>query len=155
MVAAIAANEACRSDAAGRFLLDGLSARLRRLIAALERDLARPLGGPFGTAGRWGPNGRGPEIEDLIRRSALARLPMPEAEPRPTPASRAARSSLHERMTMPCPTETERSFLYSTLIATPPRRIERAPGGGALSSGRIEAAHHIDAVSRSGPRPSR
>ncbi len=90
MAAALAANAACRRDAAARFLLDGLSARLHRLLAALERDLVRPLGGPFGTAGRWGPNGRGPEIADLIRRSALARRPLPDAEPRPPPASRAA-----------------------------------------------------------------
>ena len=90
MTATIAANESHRADTAGRFLLGGLNARLRRLLAALERDLARPLGGPFGTAGRWGPNGRGPEIEDLIRRSALARRPLPEAERRPPPASRAA-----------------------------------------------------------------
>ena len=90
MAATIAANRAYPSDPAGRFMLDGLSARLARLLAALERDLARPLYGPFGTAGRWGPNGRGPEIDDLIRRSAHARLPLPEAEPRPPPASRAA-----------------------------------------------------------------
>jgi hypothetical protein len=94
MAAAIVANDAHRCDAAGRFILDGLSARLRRLLSACDADLARPLDGPFGTAGRWGRNGRLPEIEDLIRRSALARLPLPAAEPRPPPAGRAARSLL-------------------------------------------------------------
>jgi hypothetical protein len=93
MAAAIAANCVPPFDAAGRFVLDGLSARLARLLAALERDLAHPLCGPFGTTGRWGPNGRGPEIDDLIRRSALARLPLADSEPRPPPASHAIRRS--------------------------------------------------------------
>ncbi|MEA3002543.1 MAG: hypothetical protein QOH81_1331, partial [Sphingomonadales bacterium] len=35
-------------------------------------------------------NGRAPEIDDLIRRSARQRRPMPEAEPRPPAARRAA-----------------------------------------------------------------
>jgi hypothetical protein len=86
MAAAIAANRGEASDPAGRFILDGLSARLARLLAALERDLAQPLGGPFGTIGRWGPNGRGREIEDLIRRSAIARRQSLEAGQRPSPA---------------------------------------------------------------------
>jgi hypothetical protein len=85
MAAAIAANRGQASDPAGRFILDGLSARLARLLAALERDLAQPVGGPFGTVGRWGPNGRAPEIEDLIRRSAVARRQPLEAAPRPPP----------------------------------------------------------------------
>ena len=86
MAATLAANAVAIGDAPTRFILDGLSARLARLLAALDRDLVRPLGGPFGTAGRWGPNGRGPEIDDLIRRSAIARRPQPGAEPRPPPA---------------------------------------------------------------------
>jgi hypothetical protein len=88
---AIAANCACACDPAARFILDGLTARLACLRAALDRDLARPtLGGPFGTAGAWGPNGRAPEIEDLIRRSARERRPMPQARPRPASARRVA-----------------------------------------------------------------
>ncbi|MDB5692378.1 MAG: hypothetical protein JWO81_1441, partial [Alphaproteobacteria bacterium] len=48
--AAIAANRAHPCGPAARFILDGLSSRLVRLLAALDRDLARPLvGGPFGT----------------------------------------------------------------------------------------------------------
>lgn len=90
LAATIAANRAHAADAAGRFIVDGLSARLAQLLTALESDLARPLGGPYGTGGRWGRNGRGPEIADLIRRSAAARLPLPSGEPRPPPASRAA-----------------------------------------------------------------
>jgi len=88
--AAIAANQAHEADTAGLFLLCGLTARLVRLLTALERDLARPLGGPFGTAGRWGANGRGPETEDLIRRSAMARLPPAGAESCSPPARRTA-----------------------------------------------------------------
>src|SRR6476661_7112924 len=86
VAATIAANAVATGDAATRFILDGLSARLAKLLAALDRDLALPLGGPFGSAGRWGPNGRGPEIDDLIRRSAVARRRQLEAEPRPPPA---------------------------------------------------------------------
>ena len=89
--AALAANRAHQGDAAGLFLLAGLTARLERLLKAVGRDLVRPLvGGPFGTAGRWGPNGRAPEIADLIDRSARARRVVSEAEPRPPPARRAA-----------------------------------------------------------------
>jgi hypothetical protein len=87
---AIAANRAHACDDAGRFLLDGLTGRLARLLAAVDRDLARPpLAGPFGAAGRWGPNGRAPEIGDLIRRSARARASGPVAEPQAA-ARRAA-----------------------------------------------------------------
>src|SRR6478672_11444157 len=87
MAATIASNAAHYCDVAGRFILDGLSARLARLLAALERDLAQPLAGPFGTAGLWGRNGRGPEIDDLIRRSDLARLNGTGGEARAPPAS--------------------------------------------------------------------
>src|SRR4051794_16453083 len=89
IAAAIVANRACACDAAARFVLDGLTARLARLLTAPERDLARPLlSGPFGTAGAWGPNGRGPRIEDLIRRSAHHR--QPQTEPVPATARQAA-----------------------------------------------------------------
>src|SRR6478672_3081688 len=87
MAATIASNAAHYCDVAGGFILDGLSARLARLLAALERDLAQPLAGPFGAAGRWGPNGRGPEIDDLIRRSDLARLQVTGGDARGPPLS--------------------------------------------------------------------
>jgi hypothetical protein len=98
----VAANRGHACDPATRFILDGLTARLARLLLALDRDLARPLvGGPFGTAGAWGRNGRAPEIDDLIRRSARQRRPMPEARSRASPAGGQTR-----RMT-PSPTRKE------------------------------------------------
>ena len=112
MAAAIAANGAKPADTAGRFILDGLSARLARLLCALDHDLARPVGGPFGSAGRWGPNGRGPEIEDLIRRSTLARQPLPEAEPRPPPSACVAPSPLSKGPR--CPAQPSSSEASST-----------------------------------------
>src|SRR4051794_41435949 len=114
MAATIAANAVPMRDAAARFVLDGLSARLARLLAALDRDLSRPLDGPFGTAGRWGANGRGPEIEDLIRRSALARLPPAHAEPRPPPSRRTARRNPCQSKGETCParpSSNEASFM--------------------------------------------
>src|ERR1700738_4790158 len=88
---AVAANYAHACGSAARFILDGLTARLARLLAAIDRDLARPLvGGPVGTAGARGPHGRGAAIGDLIRRSPRQRRPMSEAEPRPRAAGRAA-----------------------------------------------------------------
>jgi hypothetical protein len=102
---AIAANRAYACDAPDRFVLDGLTARLVRLLVAIERDLSRPpLAGPFGTAGRWGPNGRAPEIEDLIRRSACVRAPGPAAVPHPavpydlSPASERKADALPHRV---------------------------------------------------------
>jgi hypothetical protein len=55
------------------FILAGLTQQLRSELAALERDIALPCGGPFGTQGRWGPNGREPGVRDLIRRSERER----------------------------------------------------------------------------------
>jgi hypothetical protein len=70
----IAANERAHFDnKASAFILAGLTQQLRSELAALERDIALPCGGPFGTNGRWGPNGREPGVRDLIRRSERER----------------------------------------------------------------------------------
>jgi hypothetical protein len=70
----ITSNESARFDnKAAAFILAGLTQQLRSELAALERDIALPCGGPFGTQGRWGPNGREPGVRDLIRRSERER----------------------------------------------------------------------------------
>ena len=128
IAATIAANAVATGDAATRFILDGLSTRLARLLAALDRDLARPLGGPFGTAGRWGPNGRGPEIDDLIRRSAIARRRQPDSEPRPPPAriDCLATPVLKGPQCLALPSSNEAfSTLPSSPQPRPPSRLSR------------------------------
>lgn len=69
MASAIAlANAAIRhADKIDRRLLMDARDRLTRYHAALAADLARPMGGPFGTNGAWGPNAREPGIRDIIR----------------------------------------------------------------------------------------
>jgi hypothetical protein len=68
----INANErAMRSlDRVDGFRLERLTDQLRGKLAHLEADMKRPLEGPYGTKGRWGPNGHLPAINDLIRQSA-------------------------------------------------------------------------------------
>ena len=122
MAATIADNAAATGDAATRFMLDGLSARLARLLTALDRDLERRLGGPFGTAGRWGPNGRGPEIDDLIRRSAAARRRQPDSEPRPPPA-RIPRPAPPSLKGSQCPALPSSNEACSTLPSSPQPRL--------------------------------
>ena len=77
---AIAANAAHRGDGTGDLILARLTARMRKYLAAVTRDLARPVvAGPYGTAGFWGENGKAPEIRALVRESARQREPFAEA----------------------------------------------------------------------------
>jgi hypothetical protein len=73
---AIAANSAHHGDRSARLILPRLTTRMRKYLAAVDRDLARPIvEGPYGTAGFWGENGKAPEIRALIRESARQREP--------------------------------------------------------------------------------
>ena len=73
---AIAANTGHRGDRTSALILDRLTARMRKYLAAVIRDLGRPnVDGPYGTAGFWGENGKAPEIRALIRESARQREP--------------------------------------------------------------------------------
>ncbi len=75
---AIAANGAHRGDPTSALILARLTARMRKYLAAVTRDLARPVvEGPYGTAGFWGENGKAPEIRALIRESERHREPFP------------------------------------------------------------------------------
>jgi hypothetical protein len=70
----ILANVSHRGDRATTLILDALTHSARRYLAAVTRDLSRPImGGPYGTAGFWGPNGRGPAIDDIIKDSEIQR----------------------------------------------------------------------------------
>jgi hypothetical protein len=60
----IRANNAAQADAAGRFILDGLSARAERLVDRIDFLLAHPA--QF-NAGQWGENGKAPLISALVR----------------------------------------------------------------------------------------
>ncbi|HEX5183618.1 MAG TPA: hypothetical protein VFW19_10765 [Allosphingosinicella sp.] len=77
--AAIAANVAHRGDHVSSLILARLTARMRKFLAAVNRDLSRPvIEGPYGTAGFWGENGKAPEIGALIRESRRQREPFVE-----------------------------------------------------------------------------
>lgn len=80
---AIAANAAHRGDRTSIQMLERLTTRMRKYLAAVTRDLGRPaVDGPYGTAGFWGENGKAPEIRALIRESTRQREPflVPVAE---------------------------------------------------------------------------
>lgn len=85
MASAIAlANASIRyADKIDRRLLMDARDRLARFHNALGSDLARPMAGPFSTAGTWGPNGREPGIRDIILtvERIASKLPLPEARP--------------------------------------------------------------------------
>ena len=75
---AIAANVGHSRDRTGALILGRLTARMRKYLAAVTRDLSRSvIDGPYGTAGFWGENGKAPEIRALIRESARQREPFP------------------------------------------------------------------------------
>lgn len=75
LTATIAANEAAmrKLDRIDRIRLLPVTDRLKRYRAHLTAEMKRPLAGPYGTNGRWGPNGFGPSIDDLIRQSEAIR----------------------------------------------------------------------------------
>jgi hypothetical protein len=76
---AIAANGGHRGDRTSMLMLARLTARMRKYLAAVNRDLGRPpIEGPYGTAGFWGENGKAPEIRALVRESARQREPFGE-----------------------------------------------------------------------------
>ena len=76
---AIAANSGHRGDRTSALMLTRLTARMRKYLAAVNRDLGRPaIEGPYGTAGFWGENGKAPEIRALVRESARQRAPFAE-----------------------------------------------------------------------------
>jgi hypothetical protein len=76
---ATAANAGHRGDRTSALILARLTARMRKYLAAVNRDLGRPvLEGPYGTAGFWGENGKAPEIRALVRESARQREPFAE-----------------------------------------------------------------------------
>jgi hypothetical protein len=64
LVSLIRANEAAHADRAGRFILDGISARAERLIERIDFLIAHPA--QF-EAGLWGENGKAPMIRALVR----------------------------------------------------------------------------------------
>jgi hypothetical protein len=77
--AAIATSAAHRGDRTSALILARLASRMRKYLAAVNRDLTRPaVEGPYGTAGFWGENGKSPEIRALIRESARQREPFLE-----------------------------------------------------------------------------
>lgn len=76
---AIAANAGHRGDRTSTLMLGRRTARMRKYLAAVIRDLARPsVDGPYGTAGFWGENGKAPEIRALVRECARQREPFVE-----------------------------------------------------------------------------
>jgi hypothetical protein len=76
---AIAANAGHRGDRTSVLMLARLTARMRKYLAAVNRDLSRPaIEGPYGTAGFWGENCKAPEVRALIRESARQREPFAE-----------------------------------------------------------------------------
>ena len=61
-------------DRVGRFILDGLDRHGRRYLARIRAELRRgPDEGPYGALGRFGPNGYGPAIADIIRSAETQR----------------------------------------------------------------------------------
>lgn len=60
----LADNEAAPVDRAGRFILDGISARAQGLVNRIDFLLAHPA--QF-NAGLWGENGKAPLIRALVR----------------------------------------------------------------------------------------
>jgi hypothetical protein len=64
LTALIRANDAAQADRAGRFILDGISARAQGLVNRIDHLLAHPA--QF-DAGLWGENGKAPLIRALVR----------------------------------------------------------------------------------------
>lgn len=68
IASAILLNEAAQVDSITRRILDGNSSYLRRQLAGIRSELSLPE--HMQRMGEYGPNGRGPGIEDMIRMSA-------------------------------------------------------------------------------------
>ena len=67
-------NRSADVDRVGRFILDGLDRHGRRYLARIRAELRRgPDEGPYGALGRFGPNGYGPAITDIIRSAETQR----------------------------------------------------------------------------------
>jgi hypothetical protein len=70
ITACIAANEAADVDANARWFLNSLTHQLKRYRINIAFDIkGYPEFGVRGAAVRYGPNGYGPAIDDLIRQS--------------------------------------------------------------------------------------
>lgn len=68
--ALITANNAAHVDSAGRFALDGITARASRMIEAIDFLIANPH--QF-EPGLWGEHGKGPLIRSMIREAGRVR----------------------------------------------------------------------------------
>jgi hypothetical protein len=54
------------SDRIRAGILVDLAKQARRLLASIAHDERNSVDGPFSTAGKWGPNGCGPKVDDLL-----------------------------------------------------------------------------------------
>lgn len=61
-------NESAQVDPITRRILDGNNSYLRRQLAGIRQEMKLPE--HMQRMGEYGPNGRGPGIEDMIRMSA-------------------------------------------------------------------------------------
>lgn len=50
----------------GSFAMRQLADRARSFLARIDAAERNPLDGPFGSLGKWGPNGYGPTIDNLL-----------------------------------------------------------------------------------------